>query len=61
MNKYEQLQQMSVIDIAKAIIKISASSNWKCRLCYSKDKCDKDCLTGIGAYLLEDEKGSVNK
>lgn len=61
MNRYFKLKRMSAAEIAEAVIQISASSTWKCRLCNFKDNCTKDCFTGILTFLMVDEKGSENK
>ena len=61
MNRSEKLKEMNTYEIVEAIIQISASSTWKCRLCAFKDNCNKDCFTGILNFLMVDEKGSENK
>ena len=51
MNRIEKLHEMSAKDITEAVIKISALSNWKCRLCNFKDDCNKNCFLGIMTYF----------
>ena len=56
MNKVEKLHQMSAENIAEAVMKISASSNWKCRLCAFKDNCNKNCNLGIYKFFTFDDQ-----
>lgn len=55
MNKVEKIRTLRPYEIAQEVIKISASSNWKCRLCAFKDNCDQHCLFGITKFFTDDE------
>ena len=58
MNRIEKLHEMSAENIAEAVMKISASSNWKCRLCIYDRRCNKgaDCKTGIQRFFTVDDQ-----
>lgn len=57
MNRIEKLHKMNAAEIATEIIKISAASTWKCRLCYYKDNCNKNCHYGIMRFFVKDNAG----
>lgn len=55
MNRYDLMQLYSPELITDEIIKISAASIWKCRLCaFAKTDCNKDCKTGIKKFFTDE-------
>lgn len=55
MNKKELLNLYSPEQLTEEVIKISAASIWKCRLCaYAKTDCNKECKTGIKKFFTDE-------
>ena len=59
MNRKELLNLYSPEQITEEIIKISAATSWKCRLCaYAKTGCNKGtyCKEGIKKFFTDEVK-----